>query len=442
MYEPKDHVSIRITEKLQELPDSSYKPSIFRVSDDLRCVDEKLYEPKLLAVGPFHHGKKHLQKMEQHKFRYLRHLLKRIDKYSVDDYVMEIRSLEEKARGCYADSIELSRDNFVHMLLLDGIFIIELIRKYLFYEWREDDDTIFQHEQVLIQLFHDLMLVENQVPFFVLEKLFSMTESDPDDNILYLIQAFADYISPWPDASKITGEVSMENIDHLLGLVYRIWCSSFAETSRPDKAEEDRNWCSFAKMVASTPVKAEEEEVLAINSSTELQEAGIKFLKDTESNFLDIKFTKGVMKIPRFHVKDATESVLRNLIAYEHFVIVRHPKYVTYYAFFWDCLINSSKDVVILRRHGIFTNWLGDDEMVCSMFNRLGRDKLKPPDFCYDDVFNKVNQHCRNPWHSWMANLRHNYFNTPWAFISFFAALMLLLFTLTQTVFSVLSYTM
>ncbi|KAG8378193.1 hypothetical protein BUALT_Bualt08G0112400 [Buddleja alternifolia] len=426
MYETKDHVSIRITEKLQELPDSSYKPSIFRVSDDLRRVDEKLYEPKVVAVGHFHHSEDRIQKMEQHKFRYLKHLLKRRGESSVDEDVMAIRSLEEKARGCYAEPIYLNRDNFVHMLLLDGIFIIELIRKYLFYEFREKDDMIFQHEQVYSQLRHDLMLVENQVPFFVLEKLFNMTKSESgDDNILYLIQgAFADYISPWPDASKIT-EVSMENIDHLLGLVYRIWCSS------------------FAKMTSNRPFEA------AIDCTTKLQEAGIEFfLNYTACNFLDIEFNQGVMKIPRFDVSDATESVFSNLIAYEHFS-TNHTKYATDYAFFLHCLINSSSDVEILRQRGIVTNLLGDDEMVYRMFNRLGRNLLISSDFHYNDVFYKVNVHCRRPWNIWKAHLRHNYFNdlrqnyfeSPWKYVSFSAALMLLLFTLTQTVFSVLSYT-
>ncbi|KAG8378192.1 hypothetical protein BUALT_Bualt08G0112300 [Buddleja alternifolia] len=444
----KDHVSIHITEKLEKLPDSSYKPSIFRVSDEIRCVNEKLYKyrPKVLAVGPFYHSNNRLQKMEQHKFRYLKILLRRRNEQpSVDEYVMAIRSLEEEARKCYAEPIHSSSDDFVQMLLLDGIFIIELIRKYLFYEFREDDDAIFQHEQVFSQLCHDLMLVENQVPFFVLEKLFSMTKSESlDDNIPYLIQAFAFHISPWPDAHKNTREVSMENIDHLLGLVYTIWCSSFAETSRPDKAEENRMWCSsFAKMMACIfgVNKTEEEKILAINSITELQEAGIKFSKNTQSHFLDIEFTKGAMKIPRFNVSDATESVLKNLIAYEHFFDHKRTKYVTDYAFFWDFLINSPQDVEILRQRGIVTNLLDDDKMVSRMFNGLCRNTLMSSHFCYRDVFNKVNVHCGHRRNRWMANLRHNYFNSPWAFISFFAALMLLLFTLTQTVFSVLPYT-
>ncbi|PIN24425.1 hypothetical protein CDL12_02847 [Handroanthus impetiginosus] len=407
MSETRDHVSVHIDNVLLNLPSSPCKPSIFRVNDDLRYKNEKLYNPKILSIGPFHHGKDNLQKMEHHKFRYLKLLLKRRKESSVDKYVIAMRSLQEKARKCYAEVIDLCPDDFVQMLLLDGCFIIELLRKYGLDELRERDDTIFQYEQVLSQLRHDLMLVENQVPFFVLDQLFSMTKTgDPDDDILYLIHLFIDDVSPWPDASEVSRKISLNNVDHFLGLIYQTWCSS------------------FAKMIANKPVRTEEAKTVAINSACELQEAGIKFEKDTESNFFDIKFIKGVMKIPFF----------------DHFFVDNHPKYVTDYAFFLHCLINTSKDVEILRRLGILTNLLGDDVMVYHMFNRLGKNILTPSDFCYMDVYDKVNGHCGYRRNRWMANLRHNYFNSPWAFISFFAALMLLLFTLTQTVFSVLSY--
>ncbi|KAL0438155.1 UNVERIFIED_CONTAM: hypothetical protein Slati_2298500 [Sesamum latifolium] len=422
MSETRDEVSVRIDNILLELPSSRCKPSIFRVNDDIRYTNGKLYDPKVISIGPFHHGKDHLWDMEQHKFRYLKLLLKRRKESSVDKYVMAMRSLEEKARKCYAGPVEFSPDDFVEMLLLDGCFIIELIRKYGIDELRESDDIIFQYEQVLSQLRHDLILVENQVPFFVVDQLFRMTRTgNPDDHILFLIQLFIGDISPWPEASEMTGKVSA---DHLLGLVYRIWCSS------------------FAKITANRPIKVleEEQKLVAINSTTELQEAGIKFERDTESNCLDVKFIKGVMKIPSLLVSDETESIFRNIMMYEHFFIDNQPKYVTDYAFFLHCLINSSKDVEILRRHGILTNLLGDDEMVYHMFNRLGRNILMSSDFCYADVYKKVNGHYVRRWNKWIANLRRNYFNSPWAYISFFAALFLLFFTLIQTVFTVLSY--
>ncbi|KAH6800053.1 hypothetical protein C2S52_000517 [Perilla frutescens var. hirtella] len=424
MSETRDHVSVRLDNILLDLHTSPCNPTIFRVDDDLRCINQKLYDPKLLSIGPFHHGKDHLQKMQQHKFKYLKLLMGRRKESTVDKYVMAMRSLEEKARKSYAEVVELSQDEFTEMLILDGCFIIELIRKYGLDNLRQDGDTIFQYEQVLSQARHDLILVENQVPLFVLDQLFSMTRTgDPDDDFLYLIQLFIGDMSPWPEeVSQLAAKTSLRSADHLLGLVHRIWCSS------------------FAKMTANRAIKTEEEKMMAINSASELQEAGIKFKNCKKSNALDIKFIKGTIRIPGFAVADETESTLRNLIAYEHTFIDNHPKYVTDYAFFLHSLINSSKDVEILRRHGILTNYLGDDHTAYQMFNRLGKNILVSADFCYADVYDRVNGYSGRRRNRWMAILRHKYFNSPWAFISFLAASMLLLFTLTQTVFSILSY--
>lgn len=423
MSETRDHVSVRIDNILLDLPTSPCNPTIFRVDDNLRCINHKLYDPKVVSIGPFHHGKHHLQKMEQHKLKYLKLLLKRQKESSVDKYVMAMRSHEEKARKCYAEAVDLPPDEFVEMLILDGLFIIELIRKYGLDNLREGDDTIFKYEQVLSQVRHDLILIENQLPFFVLDQLFSMTRTgDPDDDFLYLIQLFIGDVSPWPEASHLAEKSSLRRANHLLSLVHRIWCSS------------------FAKIRGNHPIKTEEDRIMAINSATELQEAGIKFKKCTKSKTLDIKFIKGTVKIPGLAVSDETESTLRNLIAYEHSFVDNHPKYVTDYAFFLHSIVNSSKDAEILRRFGILANYLGDDEAAYQMFNRLGENILISSEFCYAGVYEEVNEHCSCRRNRWMAILRRDYFNNPWAFISFVAVSMVLLFALTQTVFTVLAY--
>jgi hypothetical protein len=51
------------------------KCSIFRVPDRLRRYNEKAFEPELVSIGPFHHGKEKLQAMEKIKLWYLHCLL-------------------------------------------------------------------------------------------------------------------------------------------------------------------------------------------------------------------------------------------------------------------------------------------------------------------------------------------------------------------------------
>ncbi|KAL0360295.1 UNVERIFIED_CONTAM: hypothetical protein Sradi_3714000 [Sesamum radiatum] len=427
MSEISDEVSIRIEDKLLALPSS---PSIFRVNDGTRLRNEKFYDPKAVSIGPLHHGKPHLRHMEQHKVRFIKLLLQRQNESSADKYVMAIRSLEKKARDCYVGSFEFSTDEFVEMLLLDGCFIVEFMSKYVLHHLRESDDhIIFEDKQVLSQLLHDLMLVENQIPFFVVHQLFSMMGRGDYEHISELLWIFSARIYPW-GLPCIREYISLEDVDHLHGLVYKMCCSS------------------LATIVKNRPIKVlkEKQKMVAISSTTKLQKAEIKFKTDLGlSDCLNIKFIEGMMKIPFFHVSDKTESILRNIIAYECFFIDNQPKYVTDYVFFLHSLIKSAKDVEVLRDHGILTNLLGNDEMVYDIINRLGRNILMSSDFCYADVYEKVNKYYGRRWSRRMANLRCCCFSGRWA-EAFFPALFLLMLTLftlsivLQAVLTVLSY--
>ncbi|KAG6667793.1 hypothetical protein I3843_01G116800 [Carya illinoinensis] len=61
-------------------------------------------------------------------------------------------------------------------------------------------------------------------------------------------------------------------------------------------------------------------------------------------------------------------------------------------------------------------------------------------DFYYAGIIKEVNKHCDRPWNRWMAKLRGDYFNSPWALLSVLAAVLLLPLAIAQTVFSILSY--
>uniref|UniRef100_A0A6N2MMB1 Uncharacterized protein n=1 Tax=Salix viminalis TaxID=40686 RepID=A0A6N2MMB1_SALVM len=136
-------------------------------------------------------------------------------------------------------------------------------------------------------------------------------------------------------------------------------------------------------------------------------------------------------------VVDTTESLFRNLIAYEQCSQGHEPQYVTDYMTLMDCLINT-RECAALR---IIENGLGDDEMVCMLFNNLGTNVMisDRDRFYYAQVFERVEMHCARRRNVWMAKLRRNYFNSPWSLISFIAALSLLLLTFLQTVFTVMS---
>ncbi|CAK9181078.1 unnamed protein product [Ilex paraguariensis] len=178
-----------------------------------------------------------------------------------------------------------------------------------------------------------------------------------------------------------------------------------------------------------------------IRSVTELREAGIKFEKTKCSSLLDVKFENGIIKIPPLLVDDNTEWLFRNLIAYEQYSGKTGKTYMTDYMNFMDCLLSSPKDVEILRHSGIIDNWLGDDKVVSTMFNKMGNHVVvcvNPKNFYYGKVFKEVNKYCKHRRHGWMAFLRYNYCNSPWSILSVIVATVFLLLTVIQTGCSIL----
>ena len=140
---------------------------IYSVPKNLRKVNKEAYTPRIVSIGPFHHNKNNLSGMEMHKLRYLKDFLYRTGK-SQEDLLMIIQDNEVEIRRCYSEECRLSRTDFVKMVLLDAIFIIEL---FLRFHGREND-YISSQPWLGNAIRHDLILLENQLPFFVIEKLF------------------------------------------------------------------------------------------------------------------------------------------------------------------------------------------------------------------------------------------------------------------------------
>ncbi|GLT43016.1 hypothetical protein SLA2020_169930 [Shorea laevis] len=353
-------VCTHIDEKLQALSSTFLEHTTFRVPSQLYEVNEKAYEPEIISIGPYHRGKSHLKMMEVHKVRFLRMLLRRT---------------------------------------------VSILPNYIL-------DLIFS------SVLHDVILFENQLPFFVLWELFGMMREN--ERNLYVQSLLLLFYGKIPGRVDVAYDnTSIRSVKHLLDLAHGNWLPSREVMEDYSRVPKDGNW-SF------------------IRSATELKEAGIRFKKSEGNSLFDIRFRNEVLEIPTIKILDTIESLYRNVIICEQFEN-KSPRYFTDFAKFIDCLINSGKDVKLLCHCRIIDNWLGDDEAVATMFNRL-RDhvNLSPKeDFFYARICNDVNEHYNAPWNKRMGSLRHNYFNTPWAFISFLAAAFLLLLTLLQTTFTI-----
>ncbi|KAF5458869.1 hypothetical protein F2P56_022866 [Juglans regia] len=175
-----------------------------------------------------------------------------------------------------------------------------------------------------------------------------------------------------------------------------------------------------------------------IYCATQLAEAGLTFKKSESQCHLDLKYHgSGVLEIPRFTIDNTTEILARNLMALEQ---CHYPTkaYVTDYFLLLDFLVDTGKDVALLAQKKILVNGMGDDN--ATFINNLGTNVLSSSmsteyrRLCRDIV----KFHDRN-WNRWKAILKRDYLSTPWRVIATIAAIFLLVFTLTQTICSIIS---
>ena len=137
--------------------------SIPRVFPHLRKQDPDGYEPKLISIGPLHRGKSELLAMEGAKLYYLSRILQ--DKPKILPLLFDAaRGCVDDARKCYSVKFTLSDDEFAKMLVLDGCFIHALSEKSLYKESDVPTTAIPEYNSLVLR---DLMLLENQIPFFV-----------------------------------------------------------------------------------------------------------------------------------------------------------------------------------------------------------------------------------------------------------------------------------
>ncbi|RXH72471.1 hypothetical protein DVH24_012155 [Malus domestica] len=409
---PKDPLQ----EELDNLSTLSPSRCIYRVPNRLRRVNEKAYTPQVVSIGPLHHGKEHLKAMEEHKKRYLRHFLSRTrERVSFSDYIQMIKDQEGRLRGSYAEPIEFGSDQFVRIVLVDAAFVIEFLLRCRDSHC-EGDDYIFNNPMLRWDVRPDLGLLENQLPFFILQVLFNTLSSSAHPRPSLLEISYYFFVSQVVRKGKAEAfyekyytEVEVQHFVDLIRILYR-----------PLKSKTRR-----------------ELKTTAVPNAAELLQAGVKFTVGKGSNIFDIKFSDGILEIPTLIVADTTDLAIRNLLAFEQ-CHKRGEDCLTSYVFLMKRLAKTPKDVELLVEHGIIENWLGSTKKISTLLHDLGTGMILDH-YCYAPLCENLNSYCRTRRHKWMANLRQNYFNTPWSIISVVAAVILLLLTFIQTVCTVIS---
>ncbi|OWM66120.1 UPF0481 protein At3g47200-like [Punica granatum] len=406
-------ISITITSKMDNLPTVSSESCIYRVPEKYLRAKEEAYTPHIISIGPFHRNNKRLHSAEEIKLRYLKSFLTRI-KADLLSCTRMVKESEEQIRECYQEIITLSSNEFVEMILVDAAFIVELFIRNHFKELRDEHDAIFDKQWMSDGVFHDLLLLENQLPFFILEKLFdNALMKSPVTFFKLTFEYFKDILR----AHELVN--TRIQVRHLVDYVRALQLPSFARGVTKSRG--------IAKFETT-------------RSATELMEAGVRFKRgEGICSVLDIIFRDGVLQMPHFVVHEWSEPYYRNMIAYEQ--CHHDDKYISSYIVLMDSLINTQRDVQILIQSGILENQLGSDDDLATLFNTLFKETLRESSqFYYSKLCENLNAYSRTRWHQWKAAwhrhkmiLGREYFSNPWSGISVVAAVILLILTIVQT---------
>ena len=406
---------------------------------------QKYCEPRVVSLGPIHHGKPNYQLTEEYKLMLADKFIGKTGRtveelYGIiEDKIKQLREYyDEKVTQKYSD------ENLAWMLFVDGcatLQFIDLVAHEKVKDFKIKDDQVAFVEQ-------DLFLLENQLPYQLLDYLVENTQNNEDrERLKTSIQSFINMHSMLDEDTKPSSD---ENAIHLLDLLRKRLLGTEKDKSgeklpsttvntEPNKKDEksektvpnkngkkDKDWHSFRNV-------------------QELREVGIRLETRESRNLGEIDFKKkwnfypGILSMPKITVDDSTGPKFFNLIAYEMCPDFENDFGITSYISFLDSLIDEPKDVIDLRKAGILRNLLGSDEEVALVFNEIGTD-LVPNPVIYRKVRVQIQNYFEMKSMTWISQVIHTHFDSPWTMITFLAAFFALGLSVIQTVYSILAY--
>ncbi|XP_076897483.1 UPF0481 protein At3g47200-like [Bidens hawaiensis] len=375
---------------VEEVPDDTmkYSPLCFSVPCWIYDQSPSSFTPEVIAIGPLHVKHECVQEAAGWKKANLHSLLSRIDAPKediVDSCMRKVNASLIKIRECYAcarnpnplDSIDDA--DLVDIMVMDACYILEFMLMLMLGE--RGKRVLFQRLKIHKTIMRDLLLVENQIPFFVLDDIFQCTvlKFMPDASLVELFWPIL-YTHNFVRANiKIKSSTTMYP-EHILGLIHQCYMpqvdDSIAITSPSSRIE-------------SAAALGKEGLIFKPNNDT-------KWVMSMEVKlpYFGFWINKPTLEMPKLCVNNYTESVLSNLIAYEDAYNKADKKYITSYVHAMSMLMNTYEDVAILKASYVLVNFLCTNERVVEMIKKIDRSDVKS---VYEEQWKKLNKY-RSSW--------------------------------------------
>ncbi|TVU50913.1 hypothetical protein EJB05_02310, partial [Eragrostis curvula] len=386
-----------------------FEGAVKDVADDAEMRDEKIHRypeiivrarglrerctiPLVVAIGPYHHGLDHLKKAEKMKHAAAWHCVK--DPDHLQQMYDAVVDAAQGARGLYDNDkvAGMSDDDFLPMMFYDACFLVQYMSLVCATTKAEVSpqmplfDFINSNRN---EIFHDIMLLENQLPWPVVHTVLELLSKQPTlqkyiDKRRGCLQdrkgkdSGRDKCIPWDDAYKPP---------HLLALLRYYIVGGHKHTRRQD--HESRESLSLSV------------------GATELAEMGIKLKPNRTTEVFHMKIKPRWIRFAHLclaplSLDDMRASYLVNMAALE---LSTTPNFqdaddersaVCSYLRLLAMLVDKEEDVHLLRRKHILQGGAGlTDKEVLDFFTTYRGLRLGS---CYMSTMKDIQHYKSTKW--------------------------------------------
>jgi hypothetical protein len=266
------------------------------------------------------------------------------------------------------------------------------------------EDPIFTIPWILPAIQSDLLLLENQVPFIVLQTLMKVSKIGVFDDLNWMAFRFFNLSLGRPERHL----EKYRNLEgkHLLDLIRM----SLTPNKKSKGESED-----VPPMKAKSG-KVSPSDFTLIMSSTRLSLRGITFIRSDADSLLDIRWKRNKLHIPLLRLDGFSSSIFLNCVAFEQ-SYAKSTNEITSYVVFMGCLLNGEEDATFLSDDNrIIENYFGSKIEVSQFFKNICKDVVFDINTSYlRNVFEQVNEYSSR----WYAPLM-----STWARRRLFTSLM------------------
>lgn len=237
--------------------------SIFDVPRALKILHPDSFTPQKVALGPYHHSRPKLYEMGRYKLLAAKRVQKQLKPLKFQNLVDHLTECDLMIRACYHKYLHYDRETLAWIMAVDSCFLLEFFNMFSVKESKQ----LFRISSIMSHLVDisgrksghnaivkDMIMLENQIPMFLLKKIleFKLGSSDEAQNTLYgMLIGFCKEIIPFEMIQELPSVNQVTDCIHLLDLLYRFIVPNW-ERSSGTTVEDDQEQAEVGEEVNSS----------------------------------------------------------------------------------------------------------------------------------------------------------------------------------------------